>query len=166
MTLLKFNKLDEMEQAELLWKFEAIDFRTDENFKYLLYQIDGFYVEARYHVKHNLLTGLWAFDDTDALEPYLAQNTLSDDLLMPKRYTLSELTIEALEVLPEQTIQQIRQFPDERLYELHFTIGMLIRTELSLWQRNVEDEKGILVHPDDVSMAIIRQIHSNQHTAP
>jgi hypothetical protein len=166
MTLKQFNQFDEMEQAELLWKYEAIDFRTDETFKYLLYQIDGFYVEARFHIKYNLLTGLWAFDDTVALEPYLAQNTVTDGLLLPKRDTFSELTREALEVLPEQTIQQIRHFPEDRLHKLHFTIRMVIRTELTLWQRKVEDEKGLIVHPDDVSMAIIQQIYSNQHTAP
>lgn len=162
MTLKQFKKLDEMEQAEFLWKHEAIDVRTDETFKYMLYQIDGFYVEARYHKEHNLLTGLWAFDDTDGLEPYLAQSTLSNEILLPKRYTVSELTREALEVLPEATIQQIRQHPGDKLFQLHFTVGMLFRTELGLWQRQVENEGGKTVHPDDVSMKIIRQIRQGQ----
>jgi hypothetical protein len=162
MTVKQFRRLDEMEQAEVLWKYEPIDFRTDETFKYLLYQIDGFYVEARYHNGQNLLNGLWAFDDTNELEPYLAQPSLSDNLLLPKRYAVSELTIEALEVLPDTVIQQIRQYPQDKIIELHFTVGMLIRTELGLWQRKVEDENGNIVHPDDVSIEIIKLIHLNQ----
>jgi hypothetical protein len=102
---------------------------------------------------------LWAFDDTNELEPYLAQGDISDALLLPKRYSLSELTQEALELLPDSVIQQIRKHPHNRLIELHPTLGMLIRTELALWQRKVEDKKGKLVHPDDVSLSIINEIH-------
>jgi hypothetical protein len=77
-------------------------------------------------------------------------------LWSPKRYTVPELTIKALELLPEQDYAQIRQHPQERLAELHFTLAMLLRTELCLWQRKVEDENGSPVHPDDDTTEIMK----------
>ncbi len=38
--------MDEMEQAEAVWEGTHIADREDEQYKILLYQIDGFYVEV------------------------------------------------------------------------------------------------------------------------
>jgi hypothetical protein len=70
------------------------------------------------------------------------------------------LSKEALAIIPDSYIQQIRQYLPDRPIELHPTLGLLLRTELGLWQRKVEDEHGQLIHPDDVSLAILRAINT------
>lgn len=72
MKLSDFLELDEMEQAETLWdKGVHIGERDDAVYRYILYQVDGFYVEACYHKEYNVLRQLHVFDDTEGLEPYL-----------------------------------------------------------------------------------------------
>jgi hypothetical protein len=58
MTLYEFIKMDEQEQAETIWDAVHIADRDDGIHKILLYQINGkesFYVEAYYHIEHNVL---------------------------------------------------------------------------------------------------------------
>lgn len=84
MTLYQFNHLDEMEQAEILWdKGQMIADRRDDVYRYVLYQIDAFYVELKYHMEFNVLHGLRTFASTDKpLEPYLP--FMNIDELFPK----------------------------------------------------------------------------------
>lgn len=56
MTLYQFNALDEMEQAEALWnKGVHISKREDDVHRFILYQIDAFYVDVWYHKEYNVI---------------------------------------------------------------------------------------------------------------
>jgi hypothetical protein len=75
MTLYQFNQLDEMEQAEVLWdKAVKLAASKEEVFLYTLYQVDGFYIETKRHIEHDVLQGLRSFLSTgEPLKPYLDQ---------------------------------------------------------------------------------------------
>ncbi len=79
MTLYQFNDLDELEQQEAIWKWGVlVAERTDETYKYKLYQMDAFYIERRYHLEYGVIHGQKTFSSTDEpLTPYL-------DLIKPK----------------------------------------------------------------------------------
>ena len=56
MTLYQFNALDEMNQAEALWdKGVHISEGEDDIHRFILYQIDAFYVEVWYHKAYNVI---------------------------------------------------------------------------------------------------------------
>lgn len=71
MTLYEFNSLDEMEQAEAIWDGVFIANREDDEHRILLYQIDGFYVEAYVHKEYGVLRKFRSFSSTDPLDSYL-----------------------------------------------------------------------------------------------
>jgi hypothetical protein len=74
MTIKDFLQADEMEQAEALWeKGVHIAEREDEVHRFILYQLDAFYVEAWYHKEYNVLRKFNVFDDLEQLQPYLEQ---------------------------------------------------------------------------------------------
>jgi hypothetical protein len=59
MTLYQFNLLDQTERAEILWdKGVHLANRQEKDFKILLYQVDGFYVEVWYDVNRNEISRL------------------------------------------------------------------------------------------------------------
>ena len=67
MTLYDFIQADEMEQAEAVWEGKLARTRHEG---ILLYRIDGFYVEAWYHVEHNVLKKFRPFNNKELLQPY------------------------------------------------------------------------------------------------
>lgn len=74
MTLYEFNVLDEMEQLEAIWyKSTKLQERQDDTFLFVLYQIDGFYVEEKIHKEHDVRHAFKTFSSTnsDFLKPYL-----------------------------------------------------------------------------------------------
>ena len=71
MTLYQFNQLDEMEQQEAIWEGALIADRMDREYKILLYQIDGFYVEVFYHQEYNVIRRYRSFASTEQLAPNL-----------------------------------------------------------------------------------------------
>jgi hypothetical protein len=72
MTFYQFNRLDEMQQAEvLLEKGVCLGERHDAEHKIFLYQIEGFYVEEFYHKQHNVPRRIRSFRSTSQLRPYL-----------------------------------------------------------------------------------------------
>lgn len=74
MTIAQFNSADEMEQAEALWeKGVHIAEREDEVHKFILYQLDSFYVETWYHKEYNVIRKFRTFEDTEELTPYTEQ---------------------------------------------------------------------------------------------
>ncbi len=74
MTMEQFKMADEMEQTEALWeKGVHIAEREDDIHRFILYQLDAFYVEAWYHKEYNVLRKFNVFDDTTQLKPYLDQ---------------------------------------------------------------------------------------------
>jgi hypothetical protein len=86
MTLHQFNKLDEIEQADIIWENGVLlGSRTDGAYKHILYQIDSFYVELHYHIEHSELIGARVFANPDHLHPYLEQMTIHlQELLISK----------------------------------------------------------------------------------
>jgi hypothetical protein len=74
MTMQEFLEGDEMEQAEALWEYGVhIAEREDEVHRFILYQLNAFYVEAWYHKEYNVLRKFNVFDDMEQLQPYLEQ---------------------------------------------------------------------------------------------
>jgi len=74
MTLYEFKLLNEDEQASMLWDIGVFLIeRQDQIFRYVLYQIDGFYVEVWYHKDLNAIQSLKSFSSTRQLEPYLSK---------------------------------------------------------------------------------------------
>ena len=77
MTLNQFNALDELEQAEAIWKNGVLlGNRTEGEYNHILYQIDGFYVELHFQMKQNTIKGARVFSNPDHLQPYLEQMTI------------------------------------------------------------------------------------------
>lgn len=72
MTFQQFNKLSATEQEMAMWYIGVpIADRFDRIYRYLLFQLDAFYIEIAYAVNLNTITRLTAFDNTEMLEPYL-----------------------------------------------------------------------------------------------
>jgi hypothetical protein len=74
MTLYQFRALDEIKQAETIWEKAVLlcELETSE-YKHMLYQIDGFYVELNHHLKDDMINGARVFSNPDHLAPYLEQ---------------------------------------------------------------------------------------------
>lgn len=78
MTITQFNRLNNDRQVEVVWKQGAIvSSRIDKNYKYLLLQVYGFYVEIRYNARSNALDFVTTFVGTDRLDPYLSNIDIS-----------------------------------------------------------------------------------------
>lgn len=71
MTLSQFNELDPLQQYNTVWdKGILIDVRFTHDHKFLLYQIDAFYVEINYDGENNAILGLKSFDSPMPLIAY------------------------------------------------------------------------------------------------
>ena len=70
MTLNDFIQADEMEQAEAVWSGKLAGTRHEGEYRILLYRIDDFYVEAWYHIEHNVLKKFRPFKTRKFLQPY------------------------------------------------------------------------------------------------
>ena len=72
MNITAFNALEEFEQFEFVFdKGVLLLDRTDNGFSYILYQLEGFYVEIRHTLDSDAITGLRTFTSTNFLQPYL-----------------------------------------------------------------------------------------------
>ena len=72
MTFNQFKYLSEDDQESILWK-KGVELarKSDNYFHYILFQVDGFYMELQYIVPQKTITRIACFEDTDFLEPYL-----------------------------------------------------------------------------------------------
>jgi hypothetical protein len=61
MTPEQFYRLDEMEQAEVIWERKHVADRQDKDHHILLYKIDDLFVEVYYHKEHNVIVKFNAF---------------------------------------------------------------------------------------------------------
>lgn len=74
MVLEHFNTLNKEDQQDFLLAHGIfLAERQDGPFKIMLYQVDNFYVEVHFFNLYNKVAFFSAFEDTDALEPYLEQ---------------------------------------------------------------------------------------------
>ncbi|HNP23954.1 MAG TPA: hypothetical protein PKM63_12415 [Panacibacter sp.] len=67
-----FKNLDEAHQFLSLWKHGAfIDERTDNTYRYRLYQLGAFYVEEKWELATNIRHSQHIFTSTEYLDIYL-----------------------------------------------------------------------------------------------
>jgi hypothetical protein len=75
-----FNTLPTEQQLDILYyQADILANRYEDEFIYLLYSLDSFYVELRHDAQNNKLLEVSAFRDTDRLEsylPYLAEEII------------------------------------------------------------------------------------------
>ena len=65
MTPEQFYKLDEMKQAEIVWKGTHIGQRQDEDYIIMLYKKDNLFVEVFLHKKDQVIKKFQAFSHLD-----------------------------------------------------------------------------------------------------
>jgi hypothetical protein len=70
MTPEQFHKLDEMQQAEIVWKGEHIGDRRDEEHLIFLYKNKDLYIELYLSKKDGLIKKLQALSRSELLEIY------------------------------------------------------------------------------------------------
>jgi len=81
MTLGEFNALSELEQIRSIWhQGTFLMERTDEDGRYVLYQLDAFYIEFAFDTVNNVQKDMFAFAGTGPLDPYL------NDIRIPLPY--------------------------------------------------------------------------------
>jgi hypothetical protein len=72
MTFTQFKYLSEDDQESLLWrKGVEIARKADAVYQYILYQVDGFYMEIQCTVPEGNITQIACFEDVNFLETYL-----------------------------------------------------------------------------------------------
>ena len=77
MTENTFNSLSEDEQSDVISKKGVlISVRKTDDYRVLLYQIEGFYAEVFYHPTSNAIK-IKSFSSTENLQPYLSQISLN-----------------------------------------------------------------------------------------
>ena len=73
-TLYEFNSFDGLEKIEALGEYgQIVAHYFEDQFKFMLYQINDFYVEIKYITEGNIFVDLKTFKTTELLEPYLSQ---------------------------------------------------------------------------------------------
>jgi hypothetical protein len=74
MTFNQFKYLSEDQQELLLWRRGVELARYDDpDFHYILFQVDGFYMEVKYVMPDRDIIDITCFEDIRMLEPYLDQ---------------------------------------------------------------------------------------------
>jgi hypothetical protein len=72
MTFNQFKYLSEDDQESLLWnKGVELARKRDSLFHYILFQVDGFYMEVKYTLPQRTIMEIACFEDVSILEPYL-----------------------------------------------------------------------------------------------
>ena len=83
MTIYKFNQLDVVNKVDALIHHSVlIDKRTDQRYRILLYQLDGFYVEVYYDIEYNKISKIKSFSSTSLLKPYLSKIDISSIFIL------------------------------------------------------------------------------------
>lgn len=79
MTNHQFNQLEKNEQRlRLLTEGTFLDERSTVRHDVMLYELDGFYIEAYFVKNTNKAAFFKTFTDTNLLEPYLEQMDIQD----------------------------------------------------------------------------------------
>lgn len=72
MNITTFNELEDFEQFEVLFdKGVLLLDRSDKKYNYLLYQVEGFYIEIKHALNADAIIGLRTFISTNLLQPFL-----------------------------------------------------------------------------------------------
>jgi hypothetical protein len=79
MTFYQFKSLSEYKQYEAIKaKGVIIADRISTAYKFLLYQVDSFYVELKYNLFETKIEAIRCFSGTKGLEPYLGDISLPE----------------------------------------------------------------------------------------
>ena len=79
MTLYEFKHLNINAQAQTTWDSGVfIAFREEGDEQLILYRIENFYVEVRYHSNQNQIRGIKSFISDAPLQPYLDTIDISE----------------------------------------------------------------------------------------
>ena len=72
MTFNEFKYLNEVDQEYLLWR-SGVELARKKNgiFHYILYQVDGFYMEVKYTMPKRTIIHIACFEDLEYIETYL-----------------------------------------------------------------------------------------------
>lgn len=74
MTFNQFKYLSEEDQEAVLWrKGVELGRCSDTVYHYILYQVDGFYMEVKYKMPQCTVLEIACFDDVNLLQPYLRE---------------------------------------------------------------------------------------------
>lgn len=74
MKQVEFSALSTTAQADLTWdRGVFLGYREQDGTRYVLYQVDGFYVEFQYDMASNQINRQLSFDDTALLDVYFEQ---------------------------------------------------------------------------------------------
>jgi len=73
MTQYEFNQLDELAQIETFWvEGQKVGERLSKSFRYVLYQVNAFYVEVKYNMVVNVIYAMRSFEqESPWLDVYL-----------------------------------------------------------------------------------------------
>jgi hypothetical protein len=97
---------------------------------------------------------------------------MSDEINFPPQDEMPQSMDEAAtylaDMLPADSLEQLRRLEEEDIIQTHFGLGMYVRNHLSLWNpqsRIVRDAQGRfgVSHEDDVLMEIIRILWVKLH---
>ncbi len=73
MGIYEFNSMTKDEQATKAWEDGVfLMHRTEDNTKYILFQVEGIYVEFQYDLTENKISRIKSFINPDLLDPYFA----------------------------------------------------------------------------------------------
>jgi hypothetical protein len=73
-----FTLLNNEDKKDLLKTATKLAERQEDQYKYELFEYDGFYIEARWSLLYNAINAIYAFEDHSYLDAYLTQMNLSD----------------------------------------------------------------------------------------
>ena len=82
MTYYDFIALNEIDQANAVWRGVYLVNRFEKPFIYQLYSLGSFFVEVTYNPKINEVTHLEPFTTSKLLEPYINRISLGDLILI------------------------------------------------------------------------------------
>ena len=78
MTFTQFRYLSEDEQEKLLWSRGVELMRqADEQYIFILFQVDGFYMELKFNISLKYVSQIIYFEDLGYLEKYLQEINIS-----------------------------------------------------------------------------------------
>jgi hypothetical protein len=70
MTLHEFIVLNQTDQATATWKGNFLTFREEEDYRFILYKLENFFVEVYYHKESNVIKKFKAFRAPWRLQAY------------------------------------------------------------------------------------------------
>jgi hypothetical protein len=75
----QFNILQELEQTTAIWqKGVYLTERVEGFHKFILYQLEDFYVEVTWHTHFNVILKVASFTDVKQLDAYLSSIDIND----------------------------------------------------------------------------------------